>query len=612
MANEVDFIVKLIGKTPGMDKVEKSLRKVVGATSRYLRGTKKAEKGTGRFRDATGKLREANGRFVAGQGKEGGIAGAMKIMGGNLMTEAVMKTLGLAKAVGVAGAEMITFGQNTRLALTNLAKHGAEPEKLFDHARALAVRFGLDVMDTSSQYKKFLALQFSPKAADSMIRMGADLQALGNSAEDVQGVFMALGQIKGKGKLQAEEMLQLAERGVSGALVQEEIGKLMGGKTTDEVQKAMQAGKVSADIGLQAIENAINRKLGQSKTGESGAKFADTTISGMMGRIKSLGQDAGLTLVEKMTAPLTKATGKGLDALQGFLSSPEGAATMDKIAGALGRAADFMLALGDAFAGAFGDTFEQSVKPMWEVFGAFGNGESAAASLGKALGQAGAFAVAAASSIALVATGVMYLVGPIWTLSKALVEGLIDPLAKMAADFFMWFERLGEIFDSSSMTLGEKALAIGKAVVTGIAGGIWSLITLPADALASMGSKALDALKGIFQIASPSRATERMGVQLGRGLMAGVDSTQGSVAAASAGMARASLGGVDSGFAFGPQMSGLRGGGGDGGGFGPSQFSFSLTQQISGGESAEETGRVAAREARREFEAMFRQLALEV
>ena len=88
------------------------------------------------------------------------------------------------------------FAQRSELGFGQLAKHGASASKLFAHARAQAEELGLDVKDTTKTFMKFLALQFDPKQATDMIRMGADLQGLGATAEQVGSVFNAIGKIK--------------------------------------------------------------------------------------------------------------------------------------------------------------------------------------------------------------------------------------------------------------------------------------------------------------------------------------------------------------------------------------------------------------------------------
>lgn len=592
MTDTAKFTVKLF------DKVSKPARS--------------AEKALGRFRDAAGKMRAANGRALGGGGKGGmfgGLGGALDVFKGNLLTAAATKVAGLAADVAGATAELVTFGQNSRLAFANLSKYGAPAEAMFDHSRALAKRFGLDVIDTTKQYKKFLALQFTPKDIDGLIRMGADLRALGTDAEGVQGVFMALGQIKGKGRFQGEEMLQLAERGISTVLVQEEIGKLLGGKSTDQVQKLQQGGKITADVALKAIENAINRKLGQGKLGESGAKFADQTIEGMLGRIKSIGQDAGVSMVDRITAPVTKLISGGLGKLETFLASPAGAAAIDKIATALGHAAEFTADLAKGFGSAFGAGFEKNIKPMMEAFSLFGDGDSTAKSLGKALGEVASFSLGAVLGLAALGGAVSTLLGPVWAIGKAIVSGLIDPLAKIAADIFMWISDVVSVLGDSEKTLGDKAWELAKSLMSGFANGIGALISLPIDAIKSVGSSVVDALKDVLDIHSPSRVTRAIGANVARGLAVGADSQSGSVAASGERMAGAQLRGLD----YGPAMSSLsRPASIDGGGFGSAPITVHLTTEVNGvGGDPEEVGRIAARESRRELESFFRQLALE-
>ncbi|MDX1527058.1 MAG: tape measure protein, partial [Gammaproteobacteria bacterium] len=185
--------------------------------------------------------------------------GAGSVFGGLFAFEALKGAsramMSLTKAIGGAVIGSAAFAQSQEMAFRQLSKHGVDGGRLFEHARATAQDFGLDVKNTTKQYAKFLALQFSPREADKLVAMGADLQALGNDAESVKGIFTALGQIKSKDRLQAEELLQLSERGISTKLVQEEIGKLLG-KTQDEVRKLQEQGKVDAETALLGIERA--------------------------------------------------------------------------------------------------------------------------------------------------------------------------------------------------------------------------------------------------------------------------------------------------------------------------------------------------------------------
>ena len=585
MTERAKFTVQLIDKVSGdARKAKKSISDLGDA----------AAKTSGRFRDVNGKLREANGRFVQGAGaaKMFGVnlSGAMDVFKGNLLTMAATKLVGIGAAAVGAGYNMITFGQNSRLAFDALAKHGATGGQMFEHARELAKRFGLDVIDTTDTYRKFLALQFDPAAIDGLIRMGADLRALGADAEGVQGVFMALGQIKGKGRLQGEELLQLAERGVSTVLVQEEIGKLMGGKNTQAVQALMQKGQVNAETGLRAIENAIKRKLGESRLGEAGAKFADSTIDGMVGRFKAFGQDSAIKIFEKATAPISRALGASLDRLISFVDSPAGGVMIEQLAKSIER-----LAVAGAEFG--GELAKKFIEADW-------------AKIGQEISEIAQGMVAAARAAIKLAEMLGIGAGRSGKDAKPLQENRasVGGFAAAGAVVGLPFGPLGSLVGGAagaSMAMLENA---GMDIGVWLSGGIKSDTAKSAahEAGWSLGDSVSGGMMSALEIHSPSRVAMRMGEQLGAGLAIGTDKSAAWASSSGADLANASLDGMygaqSPAFSFGDM------GGGSSGGL----QSLTLTQNIDGGgKDAEEIGRIAARETRREVESFFRQLAME-
>jgi tape measure domain-containing protein len=613
MSDSATFILRLIDKVSGPSK--------------------NAEKALGRFRDAAGKLREANGRFVGsgaggGGGKGGGgLGGIGDFVKGNLIAGAIEKGLELMKDFAVetarATGELVAFGQNSRFAFDQLAKRGATGPKLFEHARDLAVRFGLDVEQTTHQYANFLKLQFNPKEADKMVRMGADLRALGASAEDVQGVFLALGQIKGKGRFQGEEMLQLAERGVSTVLVQEEIGRALGGKSTVEVQKLQQQGKISADVALGAIESAIKRKLQETELGDAGARFADKTLSGMLGRFKALGTDTGVSLVEKMAAPLTGLASQGLDRLQGFIDSPQGAQTVDRIATALGKAAEFAGDFIGAFGSGFGDTFKAIGASIGPVIGTFAGGEGRSASdtlksIGTHVGELAAFALGAGAAFVALGAGV---VADIDLVVSAVGRGADWVIGKVG-DVILWWDNLGAKIDAMGPTFGDKALGIGKAIIDGLVNGITSFASLAWDAVGGLASGLVDRIKGKLGIHSPSTVFADIGMYTGQGFALGIGQSEGLVASAGVGLAEAHLGAFASttsgASSFGPAMYGPPASS-LGYGFDTMQAPRSASAlppitvevHVEAGRDAEETGEIVGTAVERRLEAWFRRLEME-
>lgn len=593
--DQADFEVRLVDKVSGP--------------------ANKGAEALGRFHDKAGRLREANGRFVQGAERvQAGLFGIKKagdsVFSGALKADIVMRSavaMGhFAASVATGAYELVTFGQNSRLAFDQLAKHGASGTKIFDHARRLAAEYGLEVKDTSKQYSKFLALQFSPAQADSLVRTGADLRALGNSAEDVQGIFMAMGQIKSKGRLQAEELLQLQERGVSGGLVKEEIAKLMG-VAVSEVDKLQQKGAVSAEIGLDAIQNAINRKLNQSEAGVAGKKFADTTIDGITGKLKARATNLGIDLLGVLEKPFTGAAGAILTKLEAVGKSEAGAKMFTALSSGIesfGRFISFAAPLFIDFVTTVGSG---AVDAFGKLSGALNitSGDSGditqtlmtlASVLGDVLGAA-AYGITIFGSLAL---GVGMLAGVLAGAGRAGIEGFLRPFIEGIGDLMLWWDDLSALWSAEGLSLGEKAWAIGKQLMTGLAQGIWNTLTLPIEAVWGAGKGIVDGAKAALGIHSPSKEMIALGEYTGEGFAIGLER----------GMPAAN----DN---FGPFASSAQGAVGTvgavgGGGAGGNVFHAEIHVHMGSGAGGAASGRSIADEIDRALEERFRIWAAEL
>lgn len=220
----------------------------------------------------------------------------------------------LAAAAGVAylgvqftkaSIEGAQFAQNSKLALTLLTGSADVGAQQFNSLRKEAAGLGLDVERTQLSFQKLLAAQFSIGKSRELIRMGADLQAIGAKADDVEGVLLAITQIKSKGKLQAEEMLQLQERGISSELVYGALSKRMG-KSKDQLMAMQKKGKLGGPEVIESILEAVRYKTGVQKTGDAGKKFATTTMTGMANSMRGDAKNFFIDVGEAMTPGLTR------------------------------------------------------------------------------------------------------------------------------------------------------------------------------------------------------------------------------------------------------------------------------------------------------------------
>lgn len=123
---------------------------------------------------------------------------------------------------------------------------------------------------------KFMALGFSARdVLPTLTAVGDAAAAMGGGADMIDGITMALGQMKIKGPVQAEELLQLAERGIPVyQILQEQLGL-----TGDQIANI---GKyaIPADKAIQAIVTGLEKRFSGMMN-----KMSDTT-SGMISTIK--------------------------------------------------------------------------------------------------------------------------------------------------------------------------------------------------------------------------------------------------------------------------------------------------------------------------------------
>lgn len=440
-----------------------------------------------------------------------------------------------AVAAGAIGAAIsfTDFAQRSTLGLQQLAKHGASAEKLFNHVRNEAEQLGLDVKDTTKTFTKFLALQFNPKQATDLIRMGSDLQAFGATAEEIQRVFAQLGQIQAKGKLQGEELIVLAENGISTQLVYEQLGKTLG-KTKDEILKMQQAGQLTSDVALPAIGEAVKAKLHIKEFGDAGRKIADSTLGGMTNRLKAQMQNSLTDVGKALEGPLTQLFKPLAEGLGGFIKDP---ANVQMLVSALSDAADAVkasLPFVKEFFNAFGAGFKEAAPEIFTAVGEalkFMGGSSGDSMnnmrlLGKTLGQVVAFGIGAGVVLGGLLLAAVQAVSAVVQMAIGAWGGFIETLGAAVFAVTDWWSNLMATLDSASVSVTDKALAIGRAIVEGIVHGIVGLASLPVQAISNMVGGALAAAKRELGIKSPSTEFEFIGQMTTAGLVKGLEPMQ--------------------------------------------------------------------------------------
>jgi tape measure domain-containing protein len=148
----------------------------------------------------------------------------------------------------------------------------------------------------------------------TLTNVGDAVSAVGGGTEELQGISMAIFQMASKSKISAEEMNQLAERGIPGwQMIAEQMGK-----STQEVMKMSENGELFAKDVLPMLTKEMGERFGGAMEKQS------KTFNGLL----STAKDNLKMLSAEMAKPLFEKLKKGMESvvpfLKGFLELAKG------------------------------------------------------------------------------------------------------------------------------------------------------------------------------------------------------------------------------------------------------------------------------------------------
>ena len=166
---------------------------------------------------------------------------------------------------------MVVFGANLGGA--------KQAEEAWSRISTLAYQTGNDLRATAAGFNGLLAGGFKLGEAEELMRMLGDMKAMDPTA-NLEGLALAIKQIKMTGKLQGDELNQLGNA-VSVDAVYQELAKKLG-KTKAEIIKMKEAGKITADDAIDAIKKATMARSGKPLGGLAEEAASKTLIGNLM------------------------------------------------------------------------------------------------------------------------------------------------------------------------------------------------------------------------------------------------------------------------------------------------------------------------------------------
>lgn len=304
----------------------------------------------------------------------------------------------------LAAREMVNAGMASSLGEA-MGAAGLEAQKLQGWIQELAIKSPFQQKDIADSFRMAMAYGFTTNEAQRLTSAMVDYTSATGASGDVMGrIALALGQIKSKGKLAGQEILQLTEAGIP---VRQILADSFG-VTTAELEKMISKGLVPADQAIEAITKSIEEDFGGA------AERQAETFSGLLSSLKDI-KEVGLR--EFFTGTFQAIQPYVADFV-GMLSSPE---TMAKIK-------DFGLQLGTSITG-FITTMDKATGPIRSYFG----------NLFGAIGDAGVMQDGKFTSEFL----------------EALTAGLPDGLQETIAGIFSTFEKFGQFFTEQGPGISE-------------------------------------------------------------------------------------------------------------------------------------------------------------
>ena len=411
--------------------------------------------------------------------------------------------IGGAAAAGAFAVSTASAAETTEVSFTTMLGSAEAAEAMMQRLADFAARTPFELSGLQDATRQLLAYGFTAEDVIPMLTaVGDATAALGTGQAGIEAVTRALGQMQTRGKVTAEEMLQLTEAGIP---AWEYLARAIGTDTAGAME-AVSKGAVSASDGIAALTKGMEQDFGgmmeqQSKTvaglmsnlsdaiEQPLMKLRDTSAYERLADALSDLVDAAGPFVESLLPHLED----GLDAASGALDLVTGAMKSFTSMGRSGQKQIVQLVKAAAAAG-----------PVLSVAGRGINGIGTAMSGASKLLQKGSTALsklADASGIAGTAASGMSggIVGVGVAIAAVPVALFVKNLADMAAH-----ERLVEDATQSMDAVLEQAAATASQSTGEMAASVADLQLASEEALQSMASLNADVSESFADLGSQS------------------------------------------------------------------------------------------------------------
>lgn len=207
-------------------------------------------------------------------------AGKLRKLGDDLSQIGQTLTIGIsAPVVALGGAAIKAAGsmEQAQVAFTTMLRSAREAQSFLQDLQRFAQRTPFEFSDLTDAAKRMMALGFAAKdVIPVMTSVGNAVGALGGGKELIDRIVLALGQMKAKGAVQAEEMRQLAEAGIPAWDALAQRLKV----TVPEAMKMVEKRAVDSSTAISAVLSAMDERFA------GGMEAQSQTLLGQWSNVK--------------------------------------------------------------------------------------------------------------------------------------------------------------------------------------------------------------------------------------------------------------------------------------------------------------------------------------
>lgn len=251
---KVDLVAETSDIDRGMDKAAESINKLG-----------KAANSAGRDFDASANRIQHSAKRA--RDSIGGMVSAMNGLAAAATVGAIGSVASSIVSVGVSAIKASAQMKQYEIAFSTMLGSAEKGKKMLADLQKFAAETPFDVQGVTKAAQQLLAFGFSAEEIIPTMRTLGDTAAgLGKSAEGVQQIAYALGQIKTSGTLKTQDMNQLTNAGIGAWEMLAEAA----GKSITEIKEMTEKGMIDSAAAIEVITQGMNDSFGgmMAKTAE--------------------------------------------------------------------------------------------------------------------------------------------------------------------------------------------------------------------------------------------------------------------------------------------------------------------------------------------------------